>query len=346
MTSNKDKRICLRERIYLQLGQMTKSDVVKHFEMENISRSTIYSIINRYKKGLLVEDLPRKGRPSKLSRNNLITLKNSAKNQLGVSQRKLANKFSVSKTCIQQNLKRLNLKYHKRLKAPKYSERQLEEIPRKCRKLCREITDKETFIILDDEKYFTFGCDKIPGNAGFYTESLEDAPEKVKFKAVEKFPKKILVWLALSSKGISQPFIGKTGGPAISKEVYIKKCLSKLVLFIKKYHKDDNYIFWPDLASSHYAKATVEWLHAHNVPFVPKDANPPNVPKARPIEDFWSILATKVYKGGWEAKSEDLLARRIKKNVKEIDLSVVQTMMRKVRGKLRKIEDSGPFSIL
>ncbi|CAF5166545.1 unnamed protein product, partial [Rotaria magnacalcarata] len=39
------------------------------------------------------------------------------------------------------------------------------------------------------------------------------------------------------------------------------------------------------------------WLHEQNIKFVPKQDNPPNVPQARPIEDFWSILAGKVYEG-------------------------------------------------
>lgn len=49
------------------------------------------------------------------------------------------------------------------------------------------------------------------------------------------------------------------------------------------------------------------------LPFVPKYANPPNVPKARPIEDFWGLLCQKVYEHGWEAKSTEELKKKIKK---------------------------------
>ena len=339
-------RVKLRERVYSLLGRMSKSEVVKHLVRENIPRRTVYDIINRKENGLPAEDMPRKGRPPKMNQTKLAELQKSAQNKVGVSQRKLAKKFSVSKTCIQENLTKLNLKYRKRKTAPQYSDKQLEEIPKKCRKLRREITDQKTFIILDDEKYFSFGGDNMPGNAGFYTNDQDETPNNVKFKATSKFPKKILVWLALSSKGISQPFIGKCGGPAISKDVYISKCLSKLIAFIDKYHKDEKIVFWPDLASSHYAKDTIEWLTAKNIPFVPKESNPPNIPKARPIEDFWSILANSVYDKGWEAKTEAQLVRRIKKKIKEIDLGVVQTMMKGIRSKLRRMEDKGPFAIL
>ena len=81
-------------------------------------------------------------------------------------------------------------------------------------------------------------------------------------------------------------------------DVYIGKCLPKLLKFIEKYHLGDKCIFWPDLASSHYAHKTSAWLNEKRIPFVPKVVNPLNVPKVRPIEDFWSILADKMYSGG------------------------------------------------
>lgn len=240
----------------------------------------------------------------------------------------------------------MGLKYCKRRKAPKYKPDQLEKLPGKCRKLRRDLTDSNTVIIVDDEKYFSFSGENMPSNAGFYTADVQGAPTDVKFKSKEKFAPKILVWLAVSSKGISTPYVRTTKGPAINYNTYTELCLPELLTFIQEHHQGENYVFWSDLASSHYAKRTIDWLHDRNVPFIPKSANPPNVPKARPIEDFWSILADKVYEGGWEAKNEKQLANRIKRQLKKIDFKVVQTMMFHVRRKLRKIEDGGPFSIL
>jgi retron-type reverse transcriptase len=78
---------------------------------------------------------------------------------------------------------------------------------------------------------------------------------------------------------------------------------------------------------------------------VPKCTNPPNVPTARPLEDFCSILADKVYNGGWTATNEKQSLNRIKPQSRKVHLEVVQTMINAVRGKLRKIKDKGPFSI-
>jgi hypothetical protein len=92
--------------------------------------------------------------------------------------------------------------------------------------------------------------------------------------------------LALSEKGISTPFIDTAKGSAITAGVYIDECLSKLLLFIQTHHAGDEYIYWPDLASSHYANETTQWLLQHKIKFVPKQVNRPNIRKARSIEDF------------------------------------------------------------
>ena len=122
-----------------------------------------------------------------------------------------------------------------------------------------------------------------PGNAGFYSSDKDSTPSDVKYKSKQKFEPKILVWLALSSKGISAPYIGTTKGLAVDANDYIEKCLPKLIKFTNEHHSNDKYIFWPDLASSHYAKKSTDWLNERKVSFVPKPVNPPNVPKARPF---------------------------------------------------------------
>ena len=43
--------------------------------------------------------------------------------------------------------------------------------------------------------------------------------------------------------------------------------------FIETYHSDDDYVFWPDLATSHYARQTTQWLLEHQINFVPKQTN-------------------------------------------------------------------------
>lgn len=172
----------VRQRIYSLVGRMKIPDVVKHFQAEGVPRRTIYHVIKRFQDGIPCYDNPRTGRPPKINQKCQENLRNTVENRVGISQRRLALKFNVSKTCIQENLKKMDLKYFKRQRAPKYTEKQVEQIPKKCRKLRREIIDSDTFIICDDEKYFTFSGVDMPGNAGFYSSDKEKTPVDVRFK--------------------------------------------------------------------------------------------------------------------------------------------------------------------
>jgi len=112
-----------------------------------------------------------------------------------------------------------------------------------------------------------------------------------------------MVWLALSPRGISRAFF-VPAGLAVNQEVYREKCLRKiLVPFIEEQYPDGGYVFWPDKASSHYAKSVTNFLQEKGVNFVLKEDNPTNLPQARPVEDFFGHLDQLVYAKGWEAKT-------------------------------------------
>ena len=74
------------------------------------------------------------------------------------------------------------------------------------------------------------------------------------------------------------------------------------------------------------------WIN-ENVKFVPKEINLPNVPQARPIENFWVCLAQKVYEGGWETKTEQQEIRRIECKMKEFDKTFVESLLEGAKAK-------------
>ena len=81
----------------------------------------------------------------------------------------------------------------------------------------------------------------------------------------------------MSEKGVLKHYIAPSG-QAVDKDVYISKCLVKLK-FISKAHKNDEIVFWPDLASAHYSKKVQDYLKGKNIEYVPRDKNPANAPK-------------------------------------------------------------------
>lgn len=100
---------------------------------------------------------------------------------------------------------------------------------------------------------------------------------------------KVLISIIIWPKRVSKSFIAKSH-QAINADTYIETLRRHLVLFINKHHKNGNYLFWHDLASSHYADNVIKYLEPNNVNYVPKERNQLTLLQARPIEDFWSEL--------------------------------------------------------
>jgi hypothetical protein len=119
--------------------------------------------------------------------------------------------------------------------APKTTARQQSVIKARLKLLTQHCFSAKSIykFVMDDESYFLF----------------------VKFIRKTKFPAKVLLWLAVSESGISELLFFKAG-LAVNKEVYTSKFLPVLQKFIQKHHKNEKIVFWPDLASAHYAKHT------------------------------------------------------------------------------------------
>lgn len=303
-------------QMYLKYGDDHKKLVVNHFKIEGYQPGSIYRIIRMYKKtGRWKKNYNGGRKPKIMTPRNKSKLLREFNNQDGKSLRESAKKFYCHHSHIGRTLKKLGVKKRKKQRAPEYNEDQISLIKTQCRWLYRHFGKKS--FILDDEKYFPFSGSQMPGNDTYYTKDPSTTPDHIKLKFKKKFEPKIMLYIAISDKGMSKPVFHK-GGLAVNQKVYEEKCLKKVLIpFIKKYHQDNNYIFWPDKASSHYAKKTSEFLHNNKIAFVPKERNPTNLPQCRPVEDFFGYLASIVYKHGWRAKNHDQLERirnSIKKN--------------------------------
>ena len=77
-----------------------------------------------------------------------------------------------------------------------------------------------------------------PRNDIFYSSNIQNAPESVKNKYEIKYEKKVSVWIAISPKGMTEPFF-RESGLAINRFVYRDESLNPyLLLFIEKYHSN------------------------------------------------------------------------------------------------------------
>ena len=311
-----------------------KTYTVYHFVQEGEARSTIFRLINRYESGISAIVQNGRGRKPKIlteeTKKQIIKI---SKNKNGVSQPALARMFECSQPHINKFLKNTaRLKCYKKYKIPKRTELQREKGREKCSTLYRKY--KKFNFIMDDESYFTQSHSTINGNNHYYSNDKNLVSPKVRYRMVKKFEPKLLVWIAISRFGISKPLIRKSG-LAIDKETYIEECLEeRLIPFIRKHHKDDDYVFWPDLASAHYARDTIDYLIEKGINHVDKEENPANLPEVRPIEKFWGVLKGRVYKNNWQAKNLVELEKRIRMCLDEFDPSTIQTIMSGVSKKL------------
>ena len=205
-----------------------KAYTVKHFKAMNVPKTTIYRVIATVKKATMGRVkataealdgncLQRKpgsgGCNAKLDKAKLRKLKQKVNNKTGVSQRKLANEFNVCQATISNSLKRVGVKYHKRKKAAKVSAKQKAVQQRRLSKLRRnqlKPTVKRE-IVMDDESYFTLTGSGMPGNSGFYTADKSSVPPNIQYYGKKKFPERVMVWCAISSHGVSKPYILSTG---------------------------------------------------------------------------------------------------------------------------------------
>ena len=335
MVSKQEDR---RKRIYnfyLKHRAKGKKYTVDHFKAENVPYNTVYRIIKSAENDSGHARVQGSGRIAKnMTRKRIKKLETFFNNKDGVSQRGAARKFKCSHQYIGKILNdKLGIHVHKKQKIPNRDEKQRAKIQDLCKSLYSQVRGKSCIL----ESFFTFTHGTINGNDNFYSRDVATAPSNIKFSPTSKFEGKLLTWICISDKGISKPFFIKSG-LAVNQEINLKDCIKKrLVPFIKAHHSDGKYIFWPDLASSHYANTVTDFLDEKNINYVKRKENPPNVPELRPIEDFWGILKGLVYADNWQATSHEQLKKRIQKCLKKVDPNLVKRLAKSTLSRFNNV---------
>ena len=185
---------------------LTKEQVSKHFIALGYAKSTVYRWVYQMEHGNLLNRTKSTGRPVKIAtKRNIIKLVKHFDHKGGRSQRKFAKSIGCTQGYVSKMLKRnTNIRCFKRFKKPLMTEKQKKEARPKCRKLLEAYRDVD--FVIDDESYFTLSHSNISGNDRFYSSNVATTPESIKNKYKTKFEEKLLVWLAMSPKGMSKPF--------------------------------------------------------------------------------------------------------------------------------------------
>lgn len=273
------------------VAQGEKKKTVSHFVEEGHYPATIYRILGRCEQRGNAKFSPRPGRPAVVtSPSKVRKVERLFSAHPTISVREAAKKLKMKKSNVSDiKVLKLGITAKIRKSAPKYIQNQENRAKTGLRKIYKETREK--VLVIDDETYVIVDPSQQPGRKFVHAKDHNQLSFEDKFVGATKFPKKYLVWQAMDEFGnVSDPYIQEG---CMNAETYLKECVTKrLIPFIKR-NDLGNVLFWPDLASIHYANKVVEKLNMEKVDFVPKTANPPNVPQARGIEKFWAVCKSR-----------------------------------------------------
>lgn len=342
MSINEEARRKLICEFVKENSNFSRQEVVKYFEGLKISRSTVYRVLKRIDKKYDGERKAGSGSKSTLQCSKVrARLKKATVGRLAKSYRQLGSKFKCDPKTIKKELLKMKIVKKSRKVKPSTSETQIITQKRRLKNLVSKTFHAKNGVIclMDDETYFTMDGNEWQGMHYFDHQSIEIDP-KVKHIEQCKFPKKVMLWVCISERGISEAQFFEAG-LAVNSERYVKFCLPKVAKFINTHHKNAKTVFWPDLASCHYAKTSLEAMDRLKIEYVPKDENPPNAPQIRPIEDFWANLKRRVYGNNYRPKSVKKLIQKIRLELKNFPTSYFTSAMQKVPENCRKASRYG-----
>ena len=178
------------------------------------------------------------------------------------SYNNLSKRVGISDKTVKKYLKILGIDKRTRKEVPKISEFEKKVQKQRLKNLSTKIIKfkSDHKFIIDDETYFTLDGTKSQPKY-FYSANGKNISNISTKLPKDKYPLKIMLWIAISEKGISKPVFLKDN-KRLTGMVYSKVCLPKLEDFIKKHHKRDKILFWPDYHHLTIVKSL--WTHCIN----------------------------------------------------------------------------------
>lgn len=318
-------------KIYQENPTYTFEKIAK---LANTHRKTGSNVIKKFATTLTVDRKQSSGgktgpKDKKIERKviEVITKKPS------ISKRDTAKKSKTSPSMVQRVKARNDLQTYKKHKKPKRTDLQFNTGINRAKKLDEWLENrKNSCVIEDDETYVKMDFSTLPGPQYYTKKRGTTLPESEETIYIEKFGAKRMIWQAICQCGLrSAPFITNQ---TMNAKIYITECLQKRLLPLIRKHKVST-IFWPDLASIHYAADTVKFMKDNHIDFVPKEMNPAAVPEDRKIETYWALVKSELKKEPKAAKNDEEFKYRWKRASSRVTEDTIKLLMAGVREKIR-----------
>lgn len=250
----------------------------------NMHASTVGYIVRRHAKTGVIENLPKSGRPSKLTKSDALHLVIESKRDPTKSAKQLRSDTGLSSTVsistIKRALRQNNLFGRIALKKPCLTQRLKSKRKQWCQEKMRwSVTDWEKVIFTDECKLSIHSKRRL-----YIRRNIGKRLVARYIQSTVKFSPSIMVWGAIRADG--ERYIFRTNNNVDSME-YQRILESALPVVYNSRH-----IFQQDGAPCHRSVSTSNYLTEKRIRILQNW--PPQSPDLSPIENVWDILKNKL----------------------------------------------------
>lgn len=297
------------------------------------SFSTIRNIVNKYNSSHQISDLPKTGRPKKLSPRQISRIRREVTNNPFSSAVQIAQRVSqeseiaVSASTIRRALYSEGLHGRVPRKKPFISARNKE---RRLEFARNHILSTQDFwngtIFTDESKFEIFGGKR---KRKIWRKVNDEMNPKNLLPTVKHGGGSVMVWGCMAASGVGNlVFIEST----MRKEDYLRILRSNLRQSVQKLGLSEDWTFQQDNDPKHTAHIVKNWLQNH----VPNQLNsPPQSPDLNPIEHLWEHLDRQVRQRTITSKED--LKRCLVEEWEKIPNSVTKTLVESMQNRLEAV---------
>ena len=283
--------------------------------------------VKRYQQSGSVEDVPRSGRPPKLSEDNLHTVRQVLKRRKGSvrrAKRKLETEgVNVHPTTVWRAAKKMRMKKVKARKKPKITQSQRQK---RLDWACQASKGLASWkpVLFADEKIFelSFGV----------KEAWIEENESIPILPTLKYPPKIMVWGGISWYGKTK-LVRVPQGLKMGSQDYIKIMQEHLLDDCRGIFNNKPWKLLEDNAPAHRAKLTQDWYKEQGIQVVSNF--PPNSPDINLMENAWQLLSDMV--ATRRPKTLAGLWKVLQKEWENLDMITVKSLVRSFTDRLQAI---------
>lgn len=317
--------------LYIERGKSIR----KTAETVNLSHSTVFNIIKRYKKNHMIQDKRRLGRPSKLSNGiKRIIVRNIKKNPRKSAPKVAADLQALYGIIVNPETIRRVIRsagYHGRAARKKFF---VSEKNRKLRlAFAKSNINKNSdywnkVIFADESKFNIFGSD---GRILVWRKPREEFRKQNLVPTVKHGGGGVMVWGCMSSAGVGNlVFIDGI----MDQYKYIDILKQNLKSSARKCNLHNDFKFYQDNDPKHTALNVRLWL-LYNCPEIIK--TPPQSPDLNPIENIWQELESRIRKHTISSKQQlkSVLQEEWGKITPEITKKLVESIPRRLNHVLK-----------